>query len=141
MYSVCNCGAAHYVYTEITLKWVHKGLLVGPFGNLLEYDFKFNGDLRNCCNGLVSFQECELERVVVDPDLWLVKVSRGARLVKSKGIYSITTRRVSYVGVVGSRILDRMTTSDPVHRGLGRDPKILRGLEGLHRDKACLYQS
>ena len=33
-------GAAHYVNTEITLKWVHKGLLVGPFGNLLEYGFK-----------------------------------------------------------------------------------------------------
>ena len=39
LYSVSNCGAAHYVNTELTLKWVHKGLLVGPFGNLLEYGF------------------------------------------------------------------------------------------------------
>ena len=34
----------------------------------------------------------------MDPDLWLAEVSRGARLVKSKGIYSITTHRASYVG-------------------------------------------
>ena len=34
------CDAVHYVNTEITLKLVHKGLLVGPFGNLLEFGFK-----------------------------------------------------------------------------------------------------
>ena len=77
----------------------------------------------------------------MDPDLWLAEVSRGARLVKSKGIYSITTHRASYVGAVGSRIVDPMTTSDPAHRGPGRDLTILLGLEGLHRDTTCLYQS
>ena len=62
--------------------------------------------MRSCSNELVSFLDCEPERVVVDPDLWLAEVSRGARLVKSKGIYSITSHRASYVGAVGSRIDD-----------------------------------
>ena len=35
-----RCGAAHYVNIEITLKWFHKELLVGYFGNQLEYGFK-----------------------------------------------------------------------------------------------------
>ena len=48
---------------------------------------KHNGDLQSCCNECDSFQGCELERVVADPDLWLAEVSRGARLVKSKRMY------------------------------------------------------
>ena len=78
---------------------------------------------------------------MVDPDFWLAEVSRGARLVTSKGFYSITTYRASYVGAVGSQIVDEMTTSDPVHRGPGDDLAIQWGLEGLYRDTACLYQS
>ena len=54
---------------------------------------------------------------------------------------SITTHRASYVGAVRSRIVDRMTTSDLVHRRRGGDPAILWGLEGVHRDTACLYES
>lgn len=34
------CGAVHYVNTETTLEWDHKGLFVGPFGNLLELGFE-----------------------------------------------------------------------------------------------------
>ena len=61
---------------------------------------------------------------MVDPDLWLAEVSRGARLVKSKGILSITTQCASYVGAVESRIVGSLTTDDPIHTGLGRDPAI-----------------
>lgn len=53
----------------------------------------------------------------MDPDFWLALVSTSAQLVKAKGIFSITTHRASYVGDIGSRIVDRVTTSDHVHKG------------------------
>ena len=80
--------------------------MLGLLEICLNTALKCNVGLRSCNDELVSFRDREQERVLVDPDLWVAKVLRGARLVKSKGIYSITTHRASYVGVVGSRIVD-----------------------------------